>query len=147
MMEADHELEEKIAELREEFGSLLDQEALKKLALEELGRLVINKKNIADLKNREGVSLSARIVKIYDVREFNRKDGSIGRVRNLLIEDDTGSCKFSLWDDDVELAGTAEISEGRQLNLVNCFVKISDYGVEVTKGRMGRIEFPEDSVE
>jgi len=45
-MGEEQEIDEKIAELRKEFGSLLDQEALKKLALDELGKLVINKKNI-----------------------------------------------------------------------------------------------------
>jgi len=142
-MDADRELDDKIAELKEEFGSLLDDDALKKLALEELGRLIINKKSIVALKNREGASLTARVVRIYDTKEFKRKDGSKGKVRNILIEDDTGGCKFSLWDDDSDLPEQMGIREGSLLDLINCYVKISDYGVEVTKGRIGRIDILE----
>ena len=139
-MGEEQEIDEKIAELRREFGSLLDQEALKKLALDELGKLVINKKNIEDLRDREGVSLTVRVLKIYDVREFNRRDGSKGVVRNLLIEDDTGNCRLSLWDDDVKLPEVMGIVEGSRLDLINCYVKISDYGVDVNRGRIGRVE-------
>jgi len=32
------------------------------------------------------------------------------------------------------------IVEGSRLDLINCYVKISDYGVDVTRGRIGRIE-------
>ena len=139
-MEVDRELEEKIAELREEFGTLLNDDALRKLALEELGKLVLNRKQISDLRDREGASLEVRVVKIYDTREFNRKDGTIGYLRKILIEDDSGSCQLTLWDDDIGLPENVGIDEGSRLALINCYVKISDFGVDVTKGKIGRIE-------
>jgi len=139
-MEVDRELEEKIAELREEFGTLLNDDALRKLALEELGKLVLNRKQISDLRDREGASLEARVVKIYDTREFNRKDGTTGYLRKILIEDDSGSCQLTLWDDDIGLPENVGIDEGSRLALINCYVKISDFGVDVTKGKIGRIE-------
>lgn len=139
-MDDDKELDEKISELREEFGSLLNEEALRKLALEELGKLVINRKVISDLRDREGASLEVRVVRISDTREFKRKDGTTGMIRKILIEDDSGSCHLVLWDDDVKLPELMGIKESSRLDLVNCYVKISDFGVDVTKGRIGKIE-------
>lgn len=139
-MDDDKELDEKIAELREEFGSLLNEEALRKLALEELGKLVINRKMISDLRDREGASLEARVVRISDTREFKRKDGTTGMIRKILLEDDSGSCYLVLWDDDVEFPELMGIKEGSRLDLINCYVKISDFGVDVTRGRIGKIE-------
>jgi replication factor A1 len=139
-MGIDQELEEKIAELREEFGALLNDDALKKLALEELGKLVVNRKQISDLRDREGASLEVRVVKIYETREFNRKDGTTGFLKKILIEDDSGSCQLTLWDDDVGLPENLGFNEGSRLNLINCYVKISDFGIDVTKGKIGKIE-------
>ena len=139
-MDGDRELNEKIAELRDEFGTLLNDEALRELALEELGKLVLNKKQISDLRDREGASMDVRVVRIYESRQFNRKDGTKGLFRKMLIEDDTGSCQLTLWDDDVSLPEELGIDEGSKLVLMNCYVKISDFGVDVSKGKIGRIE-------
>ena len=132
-------LEERIAELREEFGNLLDEDALRRLALDELGELVTNSKKIADLKDKEAATLEVRVAKAYEIREFTRKDGSPGRVRNIMIEDDTGGCRMVLWDDDVYLLEGLYIAEGDVLELANFYVRFSDYGIEVTKGKMGRL--------
>jgi replication factor A1 len=134
------EMEEKIAELREEFGGLLDEESLRNLALDELGMLVMNKKKIIDMKDKEAVSLEVRVSKIYEIREFARKDGSTGKVRNVVIEDETGSCRLVLWDDDADLPEILGIADGDQLELRNCYVKFSDYGVDISRGRTGHIE-------
>jgi replication factor A1 len=139
-MDEDRELNEKIAELRAEFGELLNEEAIRKLALEELGKLVLNRKQISDLKNREGASLEVRVVKIYETREFNRKDGSTGYLRKILVEDDSGSCQLTLWDEDIKIPETLGIAEGSRLALVNCYIKISDFGVDVNKGKIGKID-------
>jgi replication factor A1 len=139
-MDEDRELEEKIAELREEFGALLNDEAIKKLALEELGKFVLNRKQISDLRDREGASLEVRVVKIYETREFNRKDGTTGYLRKILIEDDSGSCQLTLWDDDIGIPETLGITEGSRLALINFYIKISDFGVDANKGKIGRIE-------
>jgi len=139
MIEKD-EVEEKIAELRGEFGGLLDEESLRKLALDELGMLVMNKKKIIDMTDKEAVSLEVRISKVYETREFTRKDGSTGKVRNVVIEDETGSCRLVLWDDDTDIPEILGIADGDQLGLRNCYVRFSDYGIDISRGRIGHIE-------
>ncbi|MDD1767068.1 MAG: hypothetical protein LUQ27_00685 [Methanomassiliicoccales archaeon] len=136
----DPSISSRVEELRDEFGSLLDDHTLELIALDERGLLVTNKKNISELKDREEASLEVRAKRVLDTREFKKRDGGTGRVRNIEIEDDTGSCRLVLWDDDVNLPEELRIKEGGELRLTNCYVKYSDFGVDVSKGRKGKVE-------
>jgi replication factor A1 len=97
-------------------------------------------KKIAELKDREEVTLEVTVTKIMPVRQFTKKDGGQGKVRNVSVNDDTGSCRIALWDDDAEIIETLGIAEGTKLKCVDCFVKQTDYGVDISKGRKGLIE-------
>ena len=55
---------------------------------------------ISDVKDGMGnVNLVAKVLDISDIRTFNKKDGSKGRVGNITIGDDTGKIRVTLWDD------------------------------------------------
>ncbi|MBI0581838.1 MAG: hypothetical protein JET69_02355 [Methanomassiliicoccales archaeon] len=95
---------------------------------------------IADIKDREEVSAVVRVTKINDVKNFNKRTGGQGKVRNLEVEDDSGNCRLTLWDDDVELPEQMSIEIGTQLTLTDCYVKKTDFGTDVTKGKKGKIE-------
>lgn len=136
----EEELKSRIAELREEFGNLFDDDALRKLILDEEGLLITNMKCISDLKDREEASIKAVVSKIFAVREFKKLDGSSGRVRNIEIEDGTGGARLVLWDDDVDLPERIPMRVGTKLRLINCYVKVSDFGIDIMRGKRGRIE-------
>ena len=95
---------------------------------------------IADIKDREEVSAVVRVTKVNDVKTFNKRTGGQGKVRNLEIEDDSGNCRLTLWDEDVELPEKMEIEIGTQLTLTDCYVKKTDFGTDVSKGKKGKIE-------
>jgi replication factor A1 len=134
------DLSHRVAELKEEFGDLVDETTLERIALDEKGLLMTNKKSISELRDREEASLEVKIKKILNAREFRKRDGGIGRVRNLDIEDETGSCRLVLWDDDVDMPEKLGLKENAGLRLVNCYVKHTDFGLDVSKGRKGKIE-------
>lgn len=134
------DLEERISELREEFGNLLDDQTLERIALDEMGKLERNKRSISELSDRKEATIDVEVAHIYDIKEFTKKDGSGGRVRNLLVEDDTDSCRLVLWDDEVEIPEKLELQPGDRLKLVNCYVKFTEYGIDVSKGKFGHIE-------
>ncbi len=46
-------------------------------------------------------NVAARVKAVYPVKEFSRKDGSKGRVASMLVFDDSGQTRFTLWDDNV----------------------------------------------
>ena len=77
-----------------------------------LGRVVMNPQvespppqvtgpvKIADLDRDIEVDLVAVIRGIRGPFDFRRDDGSPGRVLTLLLSDDTGTIRASLWDED-----------------------------------------------
>ncbi|MEM2944632.1 MAG: hypothetical protein QW083_02340 [Methanomassiliicoccales archaeon] len=136
----ERDIQIRIEKLRSEFGNLLDDEALRKLVMDELGLLVTNLRTISELNDREEASIVAEISRIYEIKEFKKPDGAIGKVRSVLVHDETGRCRLVLWDKDVELPDKMNWQEGVKLRLTNCYVKFSEYGIDVILGRKGRVE-------
>jgi len=89
------------------------------------------------------VNVAALATQVSEVREFMRKDGTEGRVISVLIEDDTGTARLSLWDDDVDLVD--EIDEGSMIVVENGYTRAGFGGVDLNVGRSGRVHIdPED---
>lgn len=128
-----------MARLREEFGGLVDDATIRRLVLEKGGVNMVTKK-IADLKDREEASTVVKVTKINEAKTFNKRTGGQGKVRNLDVEDETGTCRLTLWDDDIELPEKLDVKIGTQLVLTDCYAKQSDYGLDISKGKKGKIE-------
>ena len=72
------------------------------------------------------VDLTAEVAQITDINTFDRDDGSTGKVCNLILEDDTGRCVLTLWDDATAL--TAELEDGDTVRIENGYsTEASDY--------------------
>lgn len=99
-----------------------------------------NAKSIKDLKDREEVTIEVEVTKIADTKEFEKRTGGKGRVRNLSVRDETGTCRVALWDADVDLVESMPIQVGTKLRCIECYVKHSDFGLDVSKGKKGKIE-------
>ena len=55
---------------------------------------------IAELKpTMRGIDLLVRVVRVGEQRELKRATGEITRVGRLLVNDDTGLTRISLWDE------------------------------------------------
>jgi replication factor A1 len=66
--------------------------------------LVETKVRVADLKPElADVDIVGRVVTTSDIREFERPDGSKGKVASLILMDSTGQVRVSLWDERAEL--------------------------------------------
>jgi len=101
---------------------------------------------LRDLKpGMRGVDIVARVVEISDVREFQRGDGSKGRVASLLLEDETGRVRMSLWDEEVELLG--EIEEGDILAITDGYIRGGPGPLSLSLGSRGRIKVNPEGVE
>jgi replication factor A1 len=136
----DEDLEARVEKLRQEYGELLNDEVLYRIALEEGESNMTSTKKIADFENREEVSAVVKVTRINDTRTFQKRTGGEGRVRNIEVEDETGTCRLTLWDDDVNLPEDMNIQIGTQLKLTDCYTKQTDFGLDVSKGRRGKIE-------
>ena len=142
-MRQDEAPESRLAGLRDEFGGLIRDETLLRIAKEDDGEKMepkANVKKIADLKDREEITIELEVVKINDTRQFEKRTGGQGRVRNVNVKDETGTCRLALWDDDVDMIEKLEIQPGSKVRCIDCYVKKTDFGTDVSKGRKGKIE-------
>lgn len=130
---------ERVSRMIGKFGGLLTEEAAALLVLEELGRFKVEYDRILDIQEDQAVRIRAKVAGIGDIKEFRRRDESPGRVLNLSISDGSGECRLVLWDDDTLLVSNGVIKKDGFLRVINGYAKMTDFGLEITKGRYGAI--------
>jgi len=87
-----------------------------------------------------------KVTNIRESRTFTRKNGSSGRVINLELADDTGTCGLVLWDKDVGLVHNNTIKNGTIIKVINSYIKEGFTGIEANIGRWSLLEIePEDA--
>ncbi|RLF28591.1 MAG: hypothetical protein DRN08_03285 [Thermoplasmata archaeon] len=134
------EFEEEIKKRFLEYEKLLDEDIIALFIVDELGR---NKQaicRICDLKPDMNCTLFGRVVSVSESRVFRRKNGSQGRVINLEICDDTGSCRLVLWNKDVEQIKDKNIKIGSVVKIVNGYTKKGFSGIEIHLGKWSLLE-------
>ncbi len=140
------ELEDRIRKKHEELSGLVSFEGAGHLVARDLGinLLSIKKRSfkIKDLTDKmRNVNIKARIVFISEIREFERKDKTKGKVCNLMITDDTGEIRLPLWDKQVDLIEEGKLHQGDIVEIKNVDVRESSFsGLEIRIPRLSRIE-------
>ncbi|MWG32987.1 single-stranded DNA binding protein [Halomarina oriensis] len=90
------------------------------------------------------VSVRGKVLGVEPVRTFDRNDGSEGRVSNLVLGDETGRVRVTMWD---EQADTVEaLSEGISVEIVDGYVRDRDGTLELHVGERGAIKETNDEV-
>jgi replication factor A1 len=103
-------------------------------------------KNIGDLAiNMWDVDIEGKVATVYDVKNFTKKDGSEGQVRNVVIADQTSKIRVTFWDDDVDKI--TKLKEGDVIRIIHGYTKEGFRGgLEFTVGRKAEIVLnPKDS--
>jgi replication factor A1 len=132
------DLEEEIQRLMLENEGLLDREAAEMLLMSDKEELKPMK--LSEIKAGDSLTAKVKIEEIPSVREFNKKNGGTGHVVNITITDGSDSKKLVLWDEQTELVTEDKIHEGMEISLKNCYVKETNYGIEVSLGKFGELE-------
>jgi ssDNA-binding replication factor A large subunit len=123
----------------QEWGSLLDRDAAAMIVVERHGRSVASFQRIADLEEGMEANLRATVTGVTPIRSFNRQDGTPGRVVNLELRDESGFCRFVLWDEDVGLVERGKVSVGSTVRALDCYVKRTNFGLDVGRGKFGTL--------
>ena len=90
---------------------------------------------VKDLKPKLGnVDITVDVVDVGEAREFN-KFGKVGKVATAIGKDETGDIKLSLWNEDVD-----KVKAGDKIKLTNGYVNEWQGEMQLTTGRMGKIE-------
>jgi len=87
----------------------------------------------------DALELIVRVVEVSGSREFTRADGSGGKVATLVIGDQTGTTRASLWQEHAE--EVKRIKTGDVVKLINCYSTVGLFGQpEIHLGKQGRLE-------
>ncbi|MHA1943109.1 MAG: OB-fold nucleic acid binding domain-containing protein [Candidatus Thorarchaeota archaeon] len=96
-------------------------------------------KSIVDLATGMwDVDIEGKVVTAYDVTTFTTKDDKEGRVRNLVLADESGNTRVTFWNEDIDKI--EDIKEGDIIKILHGYVK-EGYrgGVEFQVGRKAEI--------
>ena len=90
---------------------------------------------VKDLKPKQGnVDIIVDVVDVGDPREF-QKFGKPGKVATAIAKDETGDIKLTLWNEDIE-----KVNAGDKVHLTNGYVNEWQGEMQLTTGRLGKIE-------
>ncbi|WP_048050688.1 OB-fold nucleic acid binding domain-containing protein [Methanosarcina soligelidi] len=140
---------QRIQEKVENMGGLCDETMAAMLVASELGFSDAGRDSIKieNITPESGpVNFIARIISVFDTKEFTRNDGTIGRVGNLIVGDETGKVKLTLWDNMADLIKMGKIKVGQSVQ-VSGFAKQGYSGVEVNIGNNGVLTESEEEID
>ena len=133
------EFESKVRAKIEAWGGLVDNDAASLLVLEEMGVDVAEWIPIAKIEENAEVSIRGEVVAITPTRTFTRQDGTEGRVANVTLKDASGTCRLTLWDDDLHLVGSGKLRAGVTVRVLDGYVRRTRYGFEIGRGKFGTV--------
>ena len=152
-------------------SGLISKEGAAHIIANELGvKLLEGSGKIKDLlPGMRNAELLGRVTQIYEIREFQRADGTAGKVGSFLVGDDTGMVRIVCWGNQTELMRTLatgtplKISGGMvrenqrgykevHLNessriLTNPAEPVPEVGVKVTRKTLRELQENEEQVE
>jgi replication factor A1 len=133
------EFKKLVDEKMDVMGGLCDEHTAALLVAHDLGIEGAGAIKIKEITlDKKNVQFIAKVTGISDARVFNRNDGTVGRVCNLTVADETGEITVVLWDELADAVKTGEIKEGDVLK-ISGYVKETQRGLEVNIGRGGGI--------
>ena len=88
------------------------------------------------------VNLIGRVVEVGEERSvISRSDGKEHRVADVLLGDDSGCIKLTLWDDNID-----EVSVGDVLDIKNGYVNVFKGSMRLNIGRFGSFKKSDEEV-
>ncbi len=127
------------------YGELLDKDTIAFLLVDELGRNTFSLTSIACLKADMDATVVATVQAVPEVKTFRKKNGTVGKVLNLEIGDTSGRCRLVLWNEDIELVKSKNMTVGTHIRIINGYTKAAYSGLELNLGKWGMldVEHPE----
>lgn len=144
----ENEIRNKISEKEEELSGLISDEGAAHLVAKELGVNLLNKiKTRLEIKNvvegMRNVDVTGKITNIFPVKNFKTEKAE-GKVGNMIIADETGSIKLTLWNDETDVLD--KIDTGDVIR-VQGYVKNNNGDLEIRLGRYGKISKSDENID
>jgi ssDNA-binding replication factor A large subunit len=140
-----------IAEKKENVGAgfLTDQGALFLIAGElgvQLRHMTSTDLTLKDIyAGANDITIVARVLAVYPVSEFKKKDGGVGKYRKLTLFDKSSVARLTIWDDNQEAIKLEGISLDSPVRVSNGYVRPGlDGKPSLNLGKRGKIEVIQD---
>ena len=90
---------------------------------------------ISDLRSgMKGINVTAKIIEVPPTRTVNTRFGTLANVSNVMIADETGSVRLTLWNNQIE-----RVHKGDEVELSTCKVSRFRGELQLGLGRKGII--------
>jgi replication factor A1 len=91
------------------------------------------------------VTVVARVLAVYPVSTYNKKDGGTGKYRRFVLFDDHHSAKLTVWDEMAEEMVKSGVAVDTPVRIVNGYVKQGlDGKPNLNLGKRGKVEIITD---
>ena len=132
---------------KQESHGLLSEEGAVRLLAQQLAGLSGQSVNISDLRissvqaGLSDTTISGEILSLSQLREFQRSDGSVGKLVRVKLRDGSGQITCVLWDSTAEIVEKEQLATGSKLRFVHGYTRLGLAGeVEFHLGSRSAIE-------
>ena len=143
------EIEQLIEKKKEKFSGLLTDTGAAFMVAKDLGveleleKTISDKVKVSQLEDgMNNVDLVAEVKQVFPPKQFE-KGGKKGSLVNLVVADDTGETRLTLWNKDVKRVQELGIEKGDKVHLRNCYVSAFKEKPQLNLGYNGRIHLEE----
>jgi ssDNA-binding Zn-finger/Zn-ribbon topoisomerase 1 len=140
------EVQKKILEKQRELSNLVSKEGAAYIIAKELGLDIFTKtKRRLEIRNVvpkiRDLKLTGRIIRIFETRSF-QKEGKKGKVASIILGDETGNIRLSLWDNQTDII--EKIKPGMAVETFGAYTRDNGLGgIELRLGNRGGIRILE----
>ena len=149
------EVHKMIEKKKEGAGEFFTDETAARIVASELGVEIFQKPFrleilIQDLvSGLNDVTVAGRVIAVYPLQTYTRRDLTEGKFARLLIADRSGTLKVVLWDDKTDLVETGKVEQGQIIKVSHGYVREGlDGKLELHVGSRGDVQIsPPDAAE
>jgi replication factor A1 len=126
------EIESKVKSKMDQLAGLISKEGAAHIIANEEGVKLFEEGKVKIkevLAGMRSVETLGKVTNVFELREFQRKDGSPGKVASFIIGDETGRLRIVLWNDQTDII--KDIKEGAIVSIKDGFAKDNNNGVEL----------------
>ncbi|MDD5416840.1 MAG: hypothetical protein PHU12_02580 [Candidatus Aenigmarchaeota archaeon] len=143
------DIQRTILNKQQELSNLVSKDGATYIIAKELGvDLFEDTKRRLEIKNVisgiKNLNLNAKIFRIIPKREFEHK-GRKSQVANLILIDQTGKIRMSLWDTQLKLLEDLNLKEGQVIEIYGAYTRDNNGIPEIRLSRNGGIRILENS--
>jgi len=144
------EINSKIKEKMDQLSGLISQEGAAHIIANEFGIKLFEEthgklkiKNI--LAGMRDVEMVGKIQQIFPINEFQKKDGSSGKVASMVVADETGTIRIVLWGGQTDLV--EGLKEGDTVKVLSGYTRENNNRLEIHMNERSKLEVnPEGEV-